>query len=368
LARRQRGAPGARGLTDPIRRLLPGQRERYQVYPRAGAAPPGTPPTPPGSPTRGVTAKGAPLDVLEPYWSPYTSVLIGLAFLQVLASEIYQQAHGAGHVRNLHDVFYPRTGKIGADGKPETVVLPGYAGIFYDLLRDMPKSILEYALGGSAPMPSLIGQLYHNETRFGDEIADPADPWRTQLAEYARFLEGQFEPISVSNYGRRAGTAAEKAESLLGIGPAPARVNRSPAEAYLHDLAPPPHRTIEEAKKATERRDVRAALQAKDSGALQTAVQEGELSSRSLRETLRRSQLVTLQREFKAATLAQATHAMELASPEERYTLKAFYVAKARAALAPGTVAPAEARTLIAGVRRAMALPVTRPAPVETHP
>ena len=61
---------------------------------------------------------------------------------------------GAGHVRNLHDVFYPRTGKIGADGKPETVVLPGYAGIFYDLLRDMPKSILEYALGGSAPMPS----------------------------------------------------------------------------------------------------------------------------------------------------------------------------------------------------------------------
>jgi hypothetical protein len=353
-----------RGLTDPVRRLIPGQREAYQVYPRAGGAPPGTPPHPPGSPVSGVTAKGAPINVLEPYWSPYASLLIGLAFIQVLVSEIYQQAHGAGHVKTLHDVVYPRTGKVGADGKPERVVLPGYAGIFYDLLRDLPKSILEYALGGTAPIPTLIGQLYHNETRFGDEIADPADPWRAQLLEYTHFLEGQFAPISVSSYGRRAGTPAEKAESVLGISPSPARVNRSPAEAYLHDIAPPPHRTLDEVKKATERRDVRTALQAKDLAALRTAVQEGELSARALRETLRRSQLVTLQREFKAATLAQATHAMELASPEERYTLKALYIAKAKAALAPGTVAPAEARTLIDGVRRALALPVSRPAPV----
>jgi hypothetical protein len=206
--------------------------------------------------------------------------------------------------------------------------LPGYAGIFYDILRDVPSSILEYALGGTAPMPTAIGQLYHNETIFGEEIIDKSAPWRQQLADYARFLKDQFEPISVSSYGRRAGTPAEKAESAIGISRAPGRVTRTAAEEYLHSIAPPTHRTHEQAEQAAQRRTLIAARRTHDTEAAKGVIASGELSRRSILLTATAARKTSLQRSFGPTTLEQALHTYELATPEERGDLKALLAQK----------------------------------------
>jgi hypothetical protein len=83
---------------------------------------------------------------------------------------------------------------------------------------------------------------------------------RSKYACHAAFLKEQFQPIAVSSYGRRAGTPAEKAESVMGISPAPARVTRTPVEQYLRDIAPPSHRTLLEAAQAQAKQQVRQAI------------------------------------------------------------------------------------------------------------
>jgi N12 class adenine-specific DNA methylase len=349
----------ARGLTDPVRRLVPGQREEYEVVvpDTTGPVPPGTPPK--VLPAGQVAPQGTKIvKQKERYWSPYTSLMIATVLVQVLVSEIFQQMHGAGHVHSPLDVAFPRDGGKDANGKPTRVRLPGYAGIFYDIVRDMPKSILEYTLGGTAPMPTAVGQLYANETIFGDEIADKTDPWRVQLWDYAKFMKDQFEPISVSSYGRRTGTPSEKAESVLGISPAPARVTRTPLEDYLHGLQPPAHRTKDQAEKAQARRDFKVATRQGDPAAAAEAARAGGLSARSVIVTTRNLLYQGPQQAFQATTLPQAIRAYEIASPEERILIRSLLQRKQATQM--GSIPVDQRAAVFARYQKALQLPIGR--------
>jgi hypothetical protein len=102
----------ARGLTDPIRKAFPSQREDYRVrVPVSGGASGGgggsAPPTRRrhASGRRGTAAAvSRPSTVKEPYWSSHTTFLIGQVFVAILIAELYQRylhhagssAHGQG--------------------------------------------------------------------------------------------------------------------------------------------------------------------------------------------------------------------------------------------------------------------------------
>jgi hypothetical protein len=323
-----------RGLTDPLRKAFPGQREDYKVTPHGG---------------------GEPFTVKERYWSPYTSLMIGFALISYLIAELYQQAHGAGHVTSPLDVGFPRTGQLQPNGKPERVSLPGYGGIFYDILRRVPSSVLEYALGGTAPMPTMLSEAYHNETVFGTEIVDHSQPWRVQLSEYADWLKTHMLPISYTSIGRRAGTPAEKGESLMGISPASQRVQRSPAEQYLYDINPPAHRTLSQATQGQARQALKSAVRAGDSDAArEAAMQLGPKSRISTMRNMRRSSLLNA---FLPTTLEQAVRAYELADPAERGELRVA-LARKRASLMPN-VPIAQRQAMMERISQAAALPFT---------
>jgi hypothetical protein len=128
--------------------------------------------------------------VKEPYWSSHTTFLIGQVFVAILIAELYQHyLHHADHPRTVKDVAYPQTGKRLPNGEPERSRIPGYAGIFYDILRHPPQSIIEYLIGGEAPFAAMLPQLWRNETSFGEQITEPGDPWSAQLRDYLTFLE-----------------------------------------------------------------------------------------------------------------------------------------------------------------------------------
>lgn len=342
-----------RGLTDPVRRLWPSQRETYTVTGggTAGSGGSGKPPT---------SAWGRPAtpesrQVKEAYWSPYTSLLIATTAVGVLIAEIYQLTHGAGHVKSAKDVAFPRTGERDRNGDPERVRMPGYTGIFFDILRDLPMSALDYAMGGSAPLPTMLGQLMYNETRFGDQIHDSADPWRIQLSDYAKFLKEQWEPISVSSYGRRAGTTTEKAESVIGISPAPARVTRTPMESYLHDLLPPVHRTKEQAVRGNEKHALREAIRTGNTVTEGRIASSGLLSPRERVAAARASRREQFEYAFQAASFSQALRAYELGTPEQRAVVQHMVTKKLGPALA--RTPEADKAAIVARYDRAMRLP-----------
>ena len=180
------GSPSSSRVGSPTRSgcWRRSQRETYKVLepPTAPPPPKGGGPAPP-VPKQTPTTLGKTRDVKEPYFSKWTALAIAITFVQVLASELYQLMHGAGHVESVLDVAYPRTGESTYTGEPERVKFPGYAGIFYDILRNLPRSALDYILGGGSPLPTAIGDLWHNES-FGVAITDPGDPWQAQMRDY----------------------------------------------------------------------------------------------------------------------------------------------------------------------------------------
>ena len=303
----------ARGLTDPIRKLAPSQRETYQVLepPTAAAPPPGGGPAPP-LPKQTPTTIGKTRDVKESYFSNWTALAIAITFVQVLASELYQLMHGAGHVESVLDVAYPRTGESTYTGEPERVKFPGYAGIFYDILRNLPRSALDYILGGGSPLPTAIGDIWHNET-FGVAIVDPGDPWQAQMRDYYSFMTKQLEPISVSSYGRRSGSAVEKAESLVGISPAPRRDVISEAAQLMSEYLGPPHLSKEQAERAAEKRNVRETTrEGRDAQATE------HLSPKEASTARKTAWRIPLVAGFPRLDFKQAAHVYEVATPEER--------------------------------------------------
>jgi hypothetical protein len=297
--------------------------------------------------------------VKESYWSPWTSIAIATVMVQVLVSELYQLMHGAGHVQSAKDVAFPRTGEADREGKPERVRLPGYAGIFYDILRDLPASLVEYAIGGQAPLPTAVGQLWNDETRFGDEIVDPADPMAAKLHEYLVFMAQQWEPISVSSYGRRAGTTTEKAESILGVSPAPIRVTDTPAEALLRKFSPPTRHSAAQAADAEQSRLIREGVRAGTKEGLRQAgdaFATGQLSQRQLVNVLQGIRRSRLESGLRMLPLDRALEVYERGSEQERGVMRLIVMTKISNV---GELSPMDRAAMVGPVAHALDLPFT---------
>lgn len=319
-----------KGITDPVRRLAPSQRETYTVLKPPAAPPPpkGGKPQPP-LPKQTPTSGGPTIDVSEEYFSRWTALVIGTVMIQVLASELYQLAHGAGHIGSIADVALPRTGEYRYDGTPERVKVPGYSPIFYSILRHLPRSAVDYILGGNSPLPTAIGDWYHNETPGGVAITDPGDPWRAQLIDYSKWMARElFEPIAFTSYGRRSGTTLEKMESLSGVSPAARRDTMSDAERLMSEYLGPPHMSKEQAELATERRNVREAVREGKSGQEADAPHLGGKQIAAATKTAFRTPLEAgLSRP--EIDFTRAAHIYEAATPDERGDIRMALIHKA---------------------------------------
>ena len=214
----------------------------------------------------------------------------------------------------------------------------------------------------SAPLNTLLYRvLISNQTYGGEIIRQPGDAWWQQAYDALRLMgtEG-YQPFVKQNLERGEG----KAESFMGISPAPAEIERSDAENYLHDVLPPgPPRTHEQQAALEVRRDLRTALQTKDVAGAQAARETGLISRRSFMATKKAAQLDAFQNLFKRASIDQAIHAYELATPEERREVRGLLARKYHNAL--GNLAPADRVPVITRATAAFKLPIAAPAAAE---
>jgi hypothetical protein len=272
---------------------------------------------------------------------------VSMVLVYGLAGAIYQYLHTRKRPESLTDYFFPLNGETRSDGRPQRVSIPGYFKDLYAVMHALPGSAVETAKRKLHPLLTLLADTWANEDFYGTEIRNADDPWVQQLAEVLRFAIGEAQPISF-----RAGGVEQK----FGVTAAPASVGRTALERYLHDIAPPTHRTQEEAARATTRRDVRTALRAGNPEAAKAAAAAGGVVGRSLGATARSAALTPLQGQFQHTTLEQALRGYTLASPAERAQLRPFLGRKLGPALAQ--MPPAERTTLLERYRAAMRLPV----------
>jgi hypothetical protein len=209
----------------------------------------------------------------------------------------------------------------------------------------------------SAPLNALFMRiLVTNESYYGEVIREPGDPWLRQAWDALKFAASEgYTPFIGQTIQRGGGTA----DSFMGVGYAPVGFQRTDLENYLHDIAPPPYMTHEEAARAQARRDLSAALKAHDPEKARTAIQAGGLSGRSVQATERAGGLTPLQRQFEYATLPQAVHGYEIATPEERSQIRPYLLRKASTGL--GTIPADERLALVTRIKAALALPTVTP-------
>jgi hypothetical protein len=214
------------------------------------------------------------------------------------------------------DWFFPK----GPDGKRRAV--PTYLRTIVSAYLHPVRTVT----GITAPLNAVLGRLFiTNESYSGEIIREPGDPFLKQAWDALKFATSEgYQPFVRQNIQRGEGSL----ESVLGISPAAAEIQRTAAENYLHEVMPQTPLTHDEAAHVQARRDFRTAVQGRDRAGAAAAA--GQLSPRSLAGTVRTLPESPLQRAFKAATLAQAIHAYELAEPEERRAVLPLLLPKAR--------------------------------------
>jgi hypothetical protein len=274
-----------------------------------------------------------------PWLTHQFAYFLALLFIGAAMGALYQKVHtglnpgeqddgSTDPATLLLDLYFPRTGAFKKDGRPERATLWTYMKDVFAFLRHP----LDTVAGKAHPLLSTLYDVMRNEDYFGNAMRDADDPIVQQAKDVFAFIAQQYEPISVKGFRERKGEKGESnigaGEAFLGINVAPQKVTRTATEDYLHSINPPTHRTKDEAAKAEARRDLRAARENKDAPAARAAIEQGHLTRRSVLLSVRAARLTALQRAFEPATLSQAIHAYELATPEERLDLKPLLARK----------------------------------------
>jgi hypothetical protein len=276
-----------------------------------------------------------------------------------LAGALYMYARTGKRPEELKDYFFPKNGETDSSGRPVRVSIAGYFKDLYAVMHALPGSAWETAKHKLHPLLAVLADILSNEDFYGTEIRDSDDPLVTQLRDVLAYVVREFKPIALQQSQAQPTGASfgKKAEAFLGVTKAPASVTRSDVEQYLRDIAPPTHRTKEQAEQAAERRSVRAAARTPP-GQPRPTVDTSHLSPRSVQQTAKtagRSALVA-QIASSEISMRQALKAYTIATPDERLLIRAAVSKKLPSSLAK--TPPADRPALMQAYRTAMALPV----------
>jgi hypothetical protein len=233
------------------------------------------------------------------------------------------------------DLVAFRSGNLDEHGRPERFMLPTYMKDVY-AYGNAPATTL---VNKAHPLLSLVGDVVRNRDFQGTEIRSEDDNLFTQLAETAGFAAKAFVPFWVKGVQKeqeREGSDLAKAAPLIGVMPASADFNKTPAEKlmsqYGAERAPQGSRTQEESDKAKLRQKMYLALrkgeteQAMD--VFNTGSDSGVLGPRDYLSAVRQSQNEPLVNSFGHLTFEQAAHVMKLASDDEKEKLEPLFARK----------------------------------------
>jgi N12 class adenine-specific DNA methylase/2'-5' RNA ligase len=319
----------------------------------------------------GIDSKGHPIykTVSEHWLSLRLGWAIGVLLMAAYLSNLYQWLlHGQGPTKDLKDVFHPKD----SEGKRRT--LPGYAKDLYSFFHRLPWSAGITVGHKLAPGLGIIEDVIRNEDYSGTEVHNWDDPIWKQTYDVAKSIGKNALPITYQNFKRDwdEGTPVEQfVEDIIGIGHASGEVDRTAAEQKIIDYRGSIHRTEAQKIDADAKFAIKRALQAgTPEGKAQAAElkKEGGLSKTQIRAATRSARMTMLQSGVKQLALDRALNVYEVATPEERGTLRAILRSKEPLI---AKAAPADRVALRAKYRAAITLPFVKwmpPTPTPSAP
>jgi hypothetical protein len=215
--------------------------------------------------------------------------------------------------KDLRDLFFPRTGRKNPDGTDERISLPSYIKDEWALSQH-PIQTVQHKLH---PSFSMIAELLNNQDFYGNQIANPDDPWTKVAGQVASYLGQSITPYAITGAMQSAkkGTSdAMMAAPFIGITPASASISRTPFESYVFEKysnAFHTSKTPEDAEKAQARSDAINAIKKGQTPDMSMFTPREQLSIRTSARTSVQTSL------FRRLTLQQQLTAYDKASDEE---------------------------------------------------
>lgn len=232
------------------------------------------------------------------------------------------------------DLLAFRTGKKDEKGNPERFMLPTYAKDVYAYAMQPGATLLHK----SHPMLSLIGDLARNKDYYGVEIRHEGDNPIMQLAQAGKFTAKAFVPFWMKGAGKeieRGNGIMEIAAPLVGVMPAPASMNQTPAERLAHELTrarlPQGSKTAEEFERSQLAQHLTGLARRDQSQArseIATALQERKINRLQAAHIMHNARLTPIQAAFKRLSYDEALKVFEIADDKEKAQLKIMMNAK----------------------------------------
>lgn len=267
--------------------------------------------------------------------------------------------------KELKDYFFPRTGRIDDNGRPERVSLPTYMKDLYAYYKK-PGTTLSHKIH---PILSLAAETWNNEDYFGTEIRNKNDGVMKQLLDTAQHVGQSAMPFSLQNFDKMKGSASLKGLENLGLpssasqtigGPllrtagflgltkAPKELENTTAEDKLSqimdakpDMAP---RTKEEARRSQVILDLSKQVRnGKDvSDEFQKAVDAGIVKPEDMKAVKNKADKSWMVRGMKSLALPDALSVYKAATDDEKVELKSTMETKANNRDQKGDLSQAE--------------------------
>ncbi|HEX5464454.1 MAG TPA: hypothetical protein VFW88_07040 [Burkholderiales bacterium] len=240
---------------------------------------------------------------------------LSLALIMGGTSAITQYLMTGKGPDELEDYFFPKTGRLNADGSAERLQFPTYWSDHYKLATH-PLLTMEHKIH---PTIGMFMEALSNQDYYGTQIREPYAPWYKQAEQVGEYLAKGFTPYAITNTAKAhqndAGLGREAA-SFVGVTTAPASVSRTPFQEFVANKAyesePQAARTQAQAEHSQRMHAVEVALRSGDSPDM------SDLTPRDQRNAKRASSMEVPEIRFKRLSFEDKLHAWKVATPAER--------------------------------------------------
>jgi hypothetical protein len=291
-------------------------------------------------------------DTVRNIVTPRLAYAVTLPFVVGLHGAMLQYIMTGKGPDELKDYFFPKTGKLNADGTPERVTLPTYMKdhfSYFGGFRNGMSAGLEQ-MGTSfvhkiQPLITAMAEMMENKDFYGTEIRNPDDPVTKQMAEIAAYVAGSFKPMSVRNaeksldmtdkHGLDAMFSKESIRALFGILPASKSLDRTRTEQmlaeYVADQLPRGARTNDQFEKSKLRNEIAEGMRLQDPQAFQKmkeAMESGKLNHGDIATIRSKIRYSWVQSMANHVNLQKALNAYDAGTPEEKRALAPILMRK----------------------------------------
>jgi hypothetical protein len=280
---------------------------------------------------------------VKPQFTHRMAYVVALPIVVGWAGAVTQFLYTGKGPEELKDYFFPKTGDIGSDGRPERVSLATYMKDVYAVFHH-PVQTVAHKLH---PLINAMVEMVTNEDFYRTEIRHKDDPLVAQMLDVTKFLAKQFLPFSARNAAKVARdegqtglgvyfpTTGRKLATYVGIVPAPAYIKRSDFENrvrdYIQTQMPQGPRTKEQAEK-TERTSLlrgKLATGKMGYGELGAMQRRGEITSEQMARLIRTVDEGPLVSDFRRLPLHVALEMWPSATDAEKDKLREWLEVKA---------------------------------------